>query len=497
MRNDAAAWAASRVAVGTPTDFGSEAYREFIREGGFDGNELKKRTLANDPAPQNGSLTAVLGVDVPMFVEAPDAVSYEYEITQGGYEFKSLTIDPYVGGNALLPAAFDLYLKTGGEWQFAGLINQIGENGLIEHEFAQPVSQFRLYGLPLVDTVLHDEDNAQRPDLVTTTGLILTGGTGVPRIRMTEVDARNPFTEVDPFEVDTPVFASTTSIVRSNFEITRDGADAVILVNGASPQVDSRLQMAAVRDVTFVGHDNVEDTLIIHGTGGPLRAPIEFRGGFRKDSILVRGSDIDIDLTGETFRISEVELIDIRGMGSNSIRFDADTIIESNPFSKSLTILRQSDDSVHPIDQPGHDGWTLTGVQFTVHGNLNRYEKDGATLYTTRVFQFLVSEDASTHLATDTGETGDGSIPTPEPVRPMLTLPVAQKRETSSSRPTMGEDVTRFETATSEPIQNEEEEAPWWQQEQNDADDIVESLDTSMDAAFLSFGDLAEELGTL
>ena len=363
----------SRVAEGSPLDFGDEAYRDLINSG-VDPGELTS---------QQGA--AVLGVEEPIFVKAPDAAGYQYDALDG-FGFNSFFIDPQVGGNLLLPSEFDLYLQNDvtHEWEYAATISgknpaQVGINGFLHYEFAGgPVSSFRLYSRALPNEVLHDADNQTPPQLIATTGFLLSepaGGSAMPpTIRMTPLAERQLFTSYGPVNVASPVFSSDTAPVTTTFGLTRSGADVIPTINSV-PQ--DPIPLASAVEIRVEGHDNVDDTLILNTSGGPLTAPLVFNGGFRFDTLSVDsidGAGVTIDLVNRD-AISEVELVDMRGSGANQLILDHDAVIANDLFTQTLRVRGNADDSVVI-----GDGWILQGNTNIDGVNFSRYVQGRATL---------------------------------------------------------------------------------------------------------------------
>ncbi|MEQ8846794.1 choice-of-anchor Q domain-containing protein [Botrimarina sp.] len=379
----------SRSAEGSPINFGDRSRSDLIESG-----------VAPERVTRQ-SVLATLGVEEPLFVRAPDAAGYEYTAV-GGYEFEGVVIDPRVGGNLLLPDAFDLFLFDAaanggaGQWRFEKLLTsedaaQVGLTGLLTHTFDTPVERFRLFSHGLPNRELHDNQNLSAPEFSVTAGFLLSaadpGAEPAPLVEMQQLAERGLYATPDPVESDTPVFATDAAARTNTLTLRRRGADAVATVNGGAERV---IAMASATEIRFVGQDNAEDTLVVDSGGGPLRAPIVFVGGFRSDALVIDGGGVLIDLAGAD-SLSEVEVVDLRGSGANTLRADRDAVIENDPFNHRLVVLAGADDAVL-LDT----GWELVGVEAVDGAELNRYESGGATL--------LVSPDATVEVAAPAAE---------------------------------------------------------------------------------------------
>ena len=216
----------SRIAEGSPTEFGNEERSQLINSGGSDVNLIQQ------------TVSATLGIDEPVFVKAPDAAGYEY-VAGNGYAFTSLTIDPRIGGNLLQKAAFDLYLydAVSQTWKFDRLItdanpDMVLPNGNLQFDFAgTPTERFRLYSLSLPNDELHSNKNTAAPILEISTGFTLQTTTTVsstPEITLIQLAPRDKFGDAVSMTVMSPALISDTTAVTSLFTVSRDLHEAVL-----------------------------------------------------------------------------------------------------------------------------------------------------------------------------------------------------------------------------------------------------------------------------
>lgn len=378
----------SRVADGSPIDFGTGTYAELINTGADP--EMFTSQMGN----------AILGTEEPIFVRAPDAVGFQYEALDG-YGFESFVIDPQVGGNLLLPSEFDLYLfnESSGQWEFVTQITgenpeQVGVNGFLFHEFTDgPVTRFRLYSSSLPNEELHDAENSDPPELFTTTGFLFAepggGATTPPTVRMTPLAERQLFFIPDQVTIETPVFESDMDQVTTDFRLVRSGANVVPLIDG---EEGTPIPMATVLELRVTGHDNVEDTLTLESSGGPLRMPLVYNGGFRHDTLIidqVNGSGLTIDLVDHD-SLLEVEVVDIRGSGDNELILDHAAVVANDPFTQTLQVRGNAGDTIS-IDA----GWTPDGTVMVDDVEYDRYFQGDATLLVESAADVFVRPEAA------------------------------------------------------------------------------------------------------
>ena len=388
----------SRVAEGSPIDFGSEDYKSLINTG-----------VSEDRIAKQAG-TALLGSEEPIFVRVPDAAAYEY-LSHGDFKFETIVIDPQVGGNLLLPSQFDLFLFSNGKWEFETTISRdnpdhVGVNGFLNYTFANgPVSQFRLFSHALPNTELHDADNKiageQTAKLKTTTGFLFSAGSGSPEVTMFPIAGRELLKKADPI-VASPVSVDSVSF-DNEFSIVRDEADIIVSLNGT---VHSTFQLASTRRLDFIGGDNANDRLVLSSAGGPIHTPLLVDAGFRNDSLVVsttHGNGLSIDLTDRDTLIG-VETVDLRGTGANRLRLDVDSIVENDPFTEQMVVIANADDTVE-IDA----GWQWTGTtSVDIDGDSQVVE-----LYQQGTARLFVASEATLVEDVDTVDAGENGLAQP------------------------------------------------------------------------------------
>lgn len=351
---------ASRVPVGSPASFSTDERKELIATRGLVGSQ-------EQPVFEQ-TVSGVLGLSEPLFIEGPDAAVMQFEALDGA-EFEALTLNQRVNGNLYLPTKFDLYLKnpTTGIWGYDRLITDAGPtqqqpDGNVLIEFATPVKEFRLYGHVVANRELHDSRNEVVPEFTLATGFTLSSVTGTPLIQRDVISARISLTETAPISVNQPVFASDQTPVAWNFVAERSLDTLSVTPTSATGSLTATsFGIASTASISIVGNDNVDDTLTISGQGNQISTPINFDGGFRNDSVVLDGSGIVIDLVDRsnqtskpTFEqelatplvVTDVEVVDIRGTGANTVLLDADAVLANDPFGQQLVINRDSDDTV-------------------------------------------------------------------------------------------------------------------------------------------------------
>ena len=384
----------SHVAEGIPLDFGPSDFRDLINNG-----------LQNEN-PETRTGTAILGSQEPIFVRAPDAAAYEYE-SLGDHQFDAFVINPLAAGNLLLESAFDLYLfnESTGQWEYSTLVtaenpDHVGPSGLLQYTFPDPVSRFRLYSFPLPNEVLHDDDNLANETFDTTTGFLMSGGAGIPSIRLTQLAPRIPFSTPDPISVGFPVHPTDGAPLTTTFTVSRaddDNSEAEAVVStvtsgfGTVPEATS-IAMASTLDLVIRGHDNVNDVLVVDHSAGPVRMPITFYGGFREDVLRVDGGVVDLTDRGEIpagldvaarltrvdatpVTLNEVELVDLLGGSPSHLILDVDAVYANDPVSGQLIVKADANDVVDL-----GTGWILAGTETMAGLVYSRYEQGTATV---------------------------------------------------------------------------------------------------------------------
>jgi hypothetical protein len=100
-----------------------------------------------------------------------------------------------------------------------------------------------------------------------------------------------------------------------------------------------------------------EDYLVL-----PRLPVVKVRGGNGRDTLVIDGHGLDIDLAGESARFRSIEVIDLRGDGANTLRLD-DAAVRRIPknhagfafgLAHTLTVLGDPDDRLQ-MDLSGYD----------------------------------------------------------------------------------------------------------------------------------------------
>lgn len=397
---------ASRSAEGSPASFADESRKQLIDSGG-----------ANQMLVQQ-TVPGTLGVTDPIFVQGPDAGTLEFQ-TFDGYSFHTLTLDPRVGGNQFLPSEFDLFVFENDTWLDAGLITsadpgQAGIDGNLTITFdGAEVSRFRLVSHALQNQELHDAANTAAPSLTLTTGFTLnvpSGSPPVPTVHRTLVTPRTALSEIGPISIVNPVSASSDQPVLTEFHVRRivygRGQQAVYSYS-YDPRVLSdatSFDVSSTEFVTIDGHDNVADTLRISTAGGSVPTPIHFQAGFRDDWVVISGNGVVLDLVDRSnqsrpatlqeaqatpLQLSDVEWIDVRGDGPNTLLLDVQAVLDNDPYDGRLTVLRTADD----IIEMG-SGWTLDGTESVDGFDFDVYVNGHATLLLQQIPANVPAPDA-------------------------------------------------------------------------------------------------------
>ena len=138
------------------------------------------------------------------------------------------------------------------------------------------------------------------------------------------------------------------------------GAGAIdILIGGLN---DDTLISDGGEDVLYGGEGN--DTLAIVSTGFQRVA-----GGSGSDTLSLVGTGITLDLTTIADNtVTDIEVIDISGSGSNTLTLDFQEVVNLSSHSNMVRVLADADDAVNI-----GNGWTFTGFEsvdgraFAVH----------------------------------------------------------------------------------------------------------------------------------
>ncbi len=206
-----------------------------------------------------------------------------------------------------------------------------------------------------------------------------------------------PFSSPDPILIEFPVHADNSSVATTTqFRLVREGANVIPSVNGVTGE---SIQLASSTEMTVLGHDNVQDILILDSSGGPLHVPLRYNGGFRDDVLQIdsaNGAGLTIDLVNRD-SITDVEFIDIRGTGTNTLLLNRDAVVQNDPFSNRLVVIGDADDLVDI-----GPGWIHDGVETVEAIVYDRYTHGSATL--------LVSEAVNpTQMQAGDGQPGNAA----------------------------------------------------------------------------------------
>ena len=374
----------SRVAVGAPANFANEKYADLSED------DVEKRL-------RRSSSMSTLGIDEPIFVQAPDAAGYTYSTT-GGHSFKEVVIDTQVGDNGYLSGGFDLYRGASSrdadsvKWEFEAFIeagNPLFDagDGILRYELSSPLQTFRLFPTALPSVDIHQADNIAAPELFTTTGFMLippAKSSSAPTVEMTQVAHRLP--PNDPPTISLPVHLGTDlSNASHSFSIRRDAESMLV---GAVRDYSSwgpilqKSQLASANRITIDGSDNANDSLSIDVSQGPIHTPIDFNGGQRTDTVRFVGGGIHLDLTDSDHQFANVEVFDIGGTGVNSLRLDIDVLREIGAEENTFTVLGNDNANDIEVDRLSvGEGWRFVGLQSGSQGNsFSVYEQDEMTL---------------------------------------------------------------------------------------------------------------------
>jgi hypothetical protein len=310
--------------------------------------------------------TRTLGVQAPIYLDAPDAAAYRFRV-ENGFAFDSLSLDLSAGDAVLMDPVFDLYLPgSTPQW--------------MEVDLSQPLSlpagtaEFQLYSRPLRNQVAHRATNRVTlpdgtpgelqpavSDFRVPFGFTFLGGAPgvVPEVALLAVE-RQPVHEPPALLASDFPFSST-----HQFTLRRQGADALLWLDAAGSEPQQAIQIASATRVQAVGTAASADVFIVDASAGPLHMlPGVFRGseGEIRDSLpdvlRVIGSGVHVDLA-ESVDLFDVETIDIRGAGVNSVAVSALSIYKNLGADQTFYVVLDPGEDQHNVDA-GH-GWTFAG----------------------------------------------------------------------------------------------------------------------------------------
>jgi len=332
--------------IGTPD-------AEFIDASG----ELDEEAI-NEAFSAGERETKALGVQTPLFLDAPDAAAYAFRV-ENGYSFDWLAIDPLAGDTVLIDPVFDLFLPATEEW--------------IEVDLSQPfdlpdgTTEFQLYSRALPNQVAARSTNRMTLPDGTLSGLqpavgdfrvpfgfTFAGGTvgQTPLVDLQTV-AREPVNEP-------PAIRGSEGYSMHTFRLVRDGANAVLECDYSCEGEQVRtIRIASATRVEAIGTDFAMDTFVIDTSGGPLHMlPIVFRGDngtgpFVDDTLVVEGTEVSVDLN-KNVTLFGVEAIDLRGPGENSLDVSAAAVFANLGANQIFYVLLDPGQDPHNVDA-AHD----------------------------------------------------------------------------------------------------------------------------------------------
>lgn len=182
----------------------------------------------------------------------------------------------------------------------------------------------------------------------------------------------------------------------------RDGAGSAHLVFGDTFTAGGETQVGDADDNTLTATDDTaadiligghgEDTLISDGGADVMRggsgddilsiSDIDFsgtrrlHGGSGTDTLSLNGSDMHLDLTAiADNRISDIEAIDLRGTGANTLTLSVQEVLRISTHSNTLIVRRNAVDTVHM-----GSGWTQQADESIGDAVFNVYTQGVATL---------------------------------------------------------------------------------------------------------------------
>ncbi|QDS86600.1 hypothetical protein EC9_07720 [Rosistilla ulvae] len=400
----------------TPTRAGTS-----LVSGDIPAGQLRDLTGPNNSGRDRVALETTqgqLGVDESIWLELPDRLGYQFEAS-AGHTFTELEFDTNAGDGELFfhedPgivgvdenclgcdqfdefADYDVFVPATNQW-FAFSMDA----GFV---FPQPVTQFLLYARDLVDPSISSTllNNAQA--ITQRIGFRFAGpDSSAPTIDGLSIGDR--LTSVVPDQI----FASETATAPTTFKIVRNGTDPVVTstIGNAAPQTErlrsqraedvlglvpsgDSFPLASLRSATFSGSEDFGDTLVVDHRAGAVFPTIGFAGDFDPngetgtgDVLKIIGDGVFVDITDfEAYQILDVEVVDIREGGSNTLFLDGGSIHDNSARdaegNTALIVMADADDLVDK-----GPGWVqLADQQLTVQGNsftFNVYSQFGVLL---------------------------------------------------------------------------------------------------------------------
>ncbi|MCA9048485.1 MAG: hypothetical protein KDA89_07135, partial [Planctomycetaceae bacterium] len=293
--------------------------------------------------------TRVVGLTTPAYIQLPDAEGYRIR-TIGNQQIRSLYVPHDVRGNAAHGETLDVFVPATGTWHVLTMDTAF--------EFPAPVSEFSIYARVLPDRSYHSNRVTTFNDRDLRLGLIVTDEQADRRLNVLRIGDLRSATLEAASRLDARGI-HTFSIVRdqADYRVDRDGATFVFAKSGAT---DAGLEL--------IGSESGADTITLDlgESGSPLSFPVYINAGGESpgafiDTVVVAGAGHVIDLTSQ-FEFEGVEVIDIHGSGSNTLRLDTAALQSNRGTNIELIVRAGIDDNVEFSDAdtklPG-DSWRV------------------------------------------------------------------------------------------------------------------------------------------
>jgi hypothetical protein len=306
-------------------------------------------------------VSRVLGVQASLFLDTPDAAAYAFRV-ENGFSLASLAIDLLAGDTALIDPVFDLFLPTTEAWTEVDLSQPFTlpagttEFQLFSRALPNQVAARSTNRVRSADGTLSDELQPSVSNFRVPFGLTFAdGAAGQTPVIQVQTVPRQPVH-------DPPALRGSEGFSMSVFRLVRDGADAFLECADLScedPPVRT-IQIASATRAEVIGTEFGMDTLVIDASGGPLQMlPIVFRGsdgggdGQSDDTLVVAGSGVTVDLH-QNVTLFDVETIDIRGTGVNSVDVSAAAVFDNLGTNRVFYVLLDPGEDQHNVDA-AHD----------------------------------------------------------------------------------------------------------------------------------------------
>ncbi|MBI1311543.1 hypothetical protein GC176_09575 [bacterium] len=353
-------------------------------------NDFSARVVSED-------VTRVLGMDTPIYLRLPDRDGYRISAT-AGQKFTELHLPRDVRGNGLLAAQIDVFVPATGQWHVVNLDTPF--------TFPEPVSEFEIYSRTLPSRSYDSTLAAVSTDLDLRLGLILQSVSSGRTIQIAAIgDERPEHLRGGGLIPVTGAGTITINRDKENYTLKKDGSTLVFPISGAS-----------IDGFSVRGPEDSSDTITLDldETDGPIGVPVFIAGGGEEpsaftDTLVISGQGHFIDLTSQVF-IDGIEIVDLRGSGSNSLFLDLEAMFENRGTNQTLRVRLDSGDSVgfSTSDQisPG-DRWNRTGSE-TVDGvNYNVYQLQRTIngVQRTEPFRVLIEQAGGIAIGQGGGDT--------------------------------------------------------------------------------------------